>query len=146
MKTVASNRRARYDYDIIDTIEAGILLHGQEVKSCRAGNVNLAGAYVSFLAQKPTLKGCHIAPYRHASNLDDYTPERERTLLLHKKEIAKLHAALAEKGVSLIPIEMKAGRHIKVILGLGKGKKRHEKKQKKKETDIKRRLREGREI
>lgn len=146
MKTVASNRRAKYDYEIVDTVEAGIMLHGQEVKSCRAGNINLAGAYVSFLGQKPTLKGCHIAPYRFASNLDDYDPNRERILLLHKSEVEKLESALAEKGVSLIPLEVKAGRHIKVVLGLGKGRKRHQKKQKKKESDIKRRLREGREI
>lgn len=146
MKTVAQNRRARYDYEIVDTVEAGILLHGQEVKSCREGNVNLSGAYVSFLQGKPTLKGCHIAPYRMASNLDDYDPGRERTLLLHKREVEKLDSALAEKGVSLIPLEVKAGRHIKVVLGLGKGRKRHDKKQKKKESDIKRRLREGRDI
>ncbi len=146
MKTVAQNRRARYDYEIVQTIEAGILLHGQEVKSCREGNINLSGAYVSFLGSKPTLKGCSIAPYRFASNLESYEPGRERTLLLHKREVEKLNSALSEKGVSLIPLEVKAGRHIKIILGLGKGKKRHDKRQKKKESDIKRRLKDGREI
>jgi len=143
MKTVAQNRRATYDYEIIDTFEAGIVLSGHEVKSCRAGNVNLAGSYVSLHTGTPLLRGAKIAKYSHAAGLDDYEIGRERTLLLHKKELAKLQTQLLEKGVSLIPMKILAGKHIKVVLGLGKGKKRYDKRQKKKEQDVSRRLRAG---
>lgn len=146
MKTVSHNRRARYDYDISDTLEAGIALTGQEVKSCRMGNVNLSGAYVSLLSGTPMLKNMTIARYAHAAPSEEYEPGRERLLLLKKQEIAKLTTALSQKGVSLIPLEVKAGKYIKVVLGLGKGKKRYDKRQSKKEHDIGRRLQEGREI
>ncbi|MBT4120161.1 MAG: SsrA-binding protein SmpB [Candidatus Peribacter sp.] len=146
MKTIAHNRRAKYDYDIVDTLEAGITLTGQEVKSCRMGNINLAGAYVSLVSGSPVIKGMKIARYSHASNLESYEPGRDRTLLLNKKEIVKLTTKLAEQGVSLVPLEVKAGKYIKVILGLGKGKKRYDKRQSKKEQDIGRRLKEGRDI
>ena len=146
MKTIAHNRRAKYDYDIVDTLEAGITLTGQEVKSCRMGNINLAGAYVTLVSGSPVIKGMKIARYSHASNLESYEPGRDRTLLLNKKEIVKLTTKLAEQGVSLVPLEVKAGKYIKVILGLGKGKKRYDKRQSKKEQDIGRRLKEGRDI
>ncbi len=144
MKTVASNRRARYDYDILDTFEAGVILTGQEVKSCRVGNVSLSGSYVSFLGGKPVMKGMKIGKYAYASG--EYDPGRDRTLLLRGSEVARLQSELNEKGVTLIPLEVKAGKYIKIVLGLGKGKKRYDKRQKIKEKDIKRRLKEGREI
>ncbi len=143
MKIVAQNRRATYDYEIIDTFEAGIQLLGHEVKSCRAGNVNLAGSYVSLHTGTPVLRGAKIAKYSHATGLDDYEIGRDRTLLLHKKELNKLQTQLQEKGVSLIPMKILAGKHIKVVLGLGKGKKRYDKRQKKKEQDVSRKLRAG---
>lgn len=143
MKVVAKNRRAFYDYEILDKVEAGIMLTGQEVKSCRAGNMNLAGAYVSLLSGKPVLKNATIAKYVHAGDLPDYDPGRERALLLKKGEIEKLESKLAEKGVSLVPLEVKAGKHVKVTLGLGKGKKKLDKRQKIKERDMKRKLRKG---
>lgn len=146
MKTVASNRRARYDYEILDTLEAGIILSGQEVKSCRAGNVHLAGSYVSLLDHVPVLKNAKIAPYAYASGLENYEPGHDRTLLLKKAELRKLDTALNEKGVSLIPLEMKAGRRITIVLGLGKGKKRHDKRAKIKERDVKKRLKKGEEV
>lgn len=146
MKTIAHNRRAKYDYDIVDTLEAGITLTGQEVKSCRMGNINLGGSYVSLVSGKPVIKGMKIARYAFASNVDDYEPGRDRTLLLHKREIEKLTGKLAEQGVSLVPLEAKAGKHIKLILGLGKGKKRYDKRQDKKNKDVQRRLRDGREV
>ncbi len=146
MKTVAQNRRARFDYDITDTVEAGIMLTGQEVKSCRMGNMNLSGAYVSFATGTPVLKASTVAAYRFASGIESYEPTRDRTLLLKKNQSERLQTQLQEKGVSLVPLEVKAGRHIKVILGLGKGKKRYDKRQSKKKQDIDRRMREGREI
>ena len=145
MKTIAKNRRARFDYDIVDTIEAGIQLTGQEVKSCRMGHINLRGAYVSLLHGKPVLKSSSIAPYTFASNIESYEPGRDRLLLLHKKEVERIQAAIDEKGVSVIPLEVRAGKHIKVILGLGKGQKRIDKRQKIKEKDVNRRLKQGKD-
>lgn len=145
MKTVAQNRRAFYDYEIVDTITAGIQLTGQEVKSCRNGHMNLSGAYVSLLAGKPILKQSTIAPYANAHNIESYDPKQDRTLLLHKREINKLQSALQEKGVSLVPLKILAGKYIKVELGLGKGKKRIDKRSVIKNRDIERRLRSGKD-
>lgn len=146
MKTVAQNRKARHNYEIVDTVEAGIILTGQEVKSCRAGGMNLAGSYVSFHTGKPVLKGASIAKYRFAAGVEDYDPGKDRVLLLKQSETERLQTKLEEQGVALVPLEVKAGRHIKVVLGLGKGKKKYDKRQSKKQKDVQRRLREGREI
>ena len=145
MKVVAQNRRARYDYEILDTVEAGIILTGQEVKSCRGGHMNLAGSYVSLLSGKPVLKNAAIAPYMFAGHMADYDPGQDRTLLLNKSQVAKIQAQLDEKGVSLVPLEVRAGKHIKVLLGLAKGRKRLDKRQAIKERDIKKKLRKGQE-
>ena len=143
MKSVAQNRRAKFDYEIIDTIEVGIQLTGQEVKSARSGNISLGGSYVSFLDQAPVLKKASISPYHHASGLENYNPERDRLLLMKKSEIEKLQSAAAEKGVSIIPLEVRAGKFIKVILGLGRGRKRHDKRQRIKDREIGRKLKKG---
>ncbi|PIR52581.1 SsrA-binding protein [Candidatus Peregrinibacteria bacterium CG10_big_fil_rev_8_21_14_0_10_49_10] len=143
MKIVAQNRRARFDLEISDTLEAGIILTGQEVKSCRAGNVHLAGSYVSFLGGKPLLRSAKIAVYAHASGLEEYDPGRDRQLLLSKVDLRRLQSALDEKGMTLVPLEVRAGKYIKVLLGLGKGRARYDKRQKIKEKDIGRRLRKG---
>ena len=145
MKPVASNRRARYDYDILETIEAGILLTGQEGKSCRQGHANLAGSYVSLVSGRPVLKNVSISPYAYASNLADYNPGRDRPLLLKKSDIARLESQTAEKGVSLIPLEIRAGKTIKVLLGLGRGRKRFDKRQKIREREVRQKLKKGEE-
>ncbi len=142
-KTVANNRRARHDYDIVDTVEAGILLSGPEVKSCRQGNVHLGGSYVSLHTGTPVLKSASIAPYQYASNQEGYDPNQDRQLLLKKADIERLESALAEKGVALIPLEVRAGKYIKVLLGLGKGRKTIDKRQRIKEKDVARRLKRG---
>jgi len=146
MKVIAQNRRARYDYEILDTLEAGIMLTGQEVKSCRKGHVNLAGAYVSFLESKPVLKSAKISPYAYASGLENYNPGQDRKLLIKKSDSKRLQSALQEKGVTIIPLEVRAGKYIKVLLGLGKGKKRHDKRQKIRERDQERKLKRGEEF
>ncbi|MBU2213874.1 SsrA-binding protein SmpB [Patescibacteria group bacterium] len=145
MQVVAQNRRARYDYEILDTVEAGIMLTGQEVKSCRARHVNLAGAYVSFLGDKAVLRSMKISPYSYASGLESYDPGQDRKLLLKKKDMQRLQSALNEKGVALIPLEVRAGKYIKILLGLGKGKKRHDKRQKIKEREQERKVKKGEE-
>ena len=143
MKIIAKNRRARYDYEILGAVEAGIILTGQEVKSCRLGHINLSGSYVSFLNGKPVLKSAKISPYVHASGLGDYNPGQDRILLLKKSEARRLQSALDEKGMSVVPLEVKAGRHIKIVLGLGRGKKRYDKRQKIREREIERKLKKG---
>lgn len=145
MKIVAQNRRARFDYEIVETIEAGLILTGQEVKSCRLGQVSLAGAYVSFLGGKPLIKHAKISAYKFASGLDDYDPGRDRPLLIRKSEMARLLSASAEKGMAIIPLEIHAGKYIKVLIGLGKGRKRLDKRQKIKERDMDRRMRTGKD-
>ena len=145
MKVVAQNRRARFDYEILETLEAGIILTGQEVKSCRMGQVNLSGAYVSFFGGKPIIKHMKISPYKNAGHLTDYDPEHDRELLLKKSEMKKLITATEEKGISLIPLEVKAGKYIKVVIALGRGRKRIDKRHAIREKEVGRRLREGRE-
>jgi SsrA-binding protein len=146
MKTVAQNRRARFDYEISDTLEAGIVLSGQEVKSCRMGHVDLRGSYVSFSGGKPILKGAKIMKYQFASQLDDYEPGHDRPLLLKKSEIEKLQALAQEKGNTIIPMEVRLGRYIKVVLAVAKGRKTVDKRARIKERDVERRLKKGLEI
>ncbi len=142
MKIVAQNRRARFDFEIVDTVEAGIVLTGQEVKSCRIGHVALAGSYVSFLAKVPVIKGMKISPYAYASGLEGYDPGHDRPLLMSKTQIAKMTTLATEKGMTVVPLEVHAGRFIKVLIGLGKGRKRFDKRQRIKERDVGRRVRE----
>jgi SsrA-binding protein len=146
VKVVASNKRARFDYEILEEIEAGIILTGQEVKSCRQGHVNLIGAYVSFLSGRPVLKNAAIQPYRFASDLASYDPHRDRELLLKGAEIKRLTGKTEERGLTILPLEMRAGRTIKVLLGLGKGRKKYEKRERIRERELKKRLQRGEEI
>lgn len=145
MTVVARNKKARFDYEILETLEAGIILTGPEVKSCRSGGINLSGAYVSFFSGVPVLKGAKIAPYRFARASEVLT-NRERLLLLKKSQIDRFHAAAAEKGVSIIPLEVVAGRTIKIVLGIARGRKTIDKRRHIRERETSRRLREGREI
>lgn len=145
MKVVAANRRAKFDFELFENFEAGIILTGQEVKSCRLGQVNLSGSYVSFLGGKPVIKHMKISPYKFAGSLPDYDPEHDRELLLKKSEVKKLITATEEKGISLIPLEVKAGKYIKVVIALGRGRKRIDKRHAIKEKEVGRKLREGKE-
>lgn len=145
MKVVAQNRRARFDYEIADTVEAGILLTGQEVKSCRLGQVNLAGSYVSFLSGKAVLKQVKISPYKYANVGSDYDPARDRPLLIRKSEIEKLQSAAEQKGATVIPLEVRAGKFVKILLGVARGRKRIDKRQRIREREVERRVRRGQE-
>ena len=146
MKVVARNKRARFDYEIQETLEAGIILTGQEVKSARAGHVNLSGAYVSFMSGKPVLKNAKIQKYAYASGLDDYVPDRDRELLLRKNECERLQSAASEKGVTVLPLEVRSARTIKVLLGVGRGRKRTDKRQRIREREVERGLQRGEEV
>ena len=126
---LAENRRARFDYAIEETIEAGIALTGTEIKSLRAGHANLREGYVRVEKGEAWLRGVHISPWTHAG-YTTHEPLRPRKLLLHKPEIAFLERGAAAKGYTVVPLRMytKQGR-AKILLGLGRGKRRYEKRQ-----------------
>src|ERR687895_1002072 len=117
-RTIATNRRARHEYHILETIEAGVVLRGTEVKSLRAGQVTFKDSYATVRNDEAWLRGCHISPYSHGSDAN-HDPERDRKLLLHKREIARLSGKVAERGLTLIPLRLyfKQGR-AKLELGL----------------------------
>lgn len=126
-KLVATHRKARFEYEILETVEAGIALLGPEVKSLRAGNASLADAYAAVRRGEVYLVGAHISPYAQASR-ENPDPRRERKLLLHRTEIARLGAKVAERGLTLVPLSIyfRAGR-AKVELALARGRRRHDK-------------------
>ena len=128
-KSICKNRKAHFQYSIEETVEAGLVLTGSEVKSLRAGGANLSDSYAQVRGTEMFLHKAHIAPYTHAGNAN-HLPERVRKLLLHRREIHRLGGRLRERGLTIVPIEMywKGGR-AKVELGLGRGKKMHDKRQ-----------------
>lgn len=124
VKIISDNRQARYLYEILETYEAGVQLVGTEVKSIRAGRVNLRDGYALIRNGEAWLTNVHISPYDTTGKYFNHEPKRDRKLLLHKKEINKLIGALQEKGLTLVPLKMYLrGEWVKVSLGLGKGKK-----------------------
>ena len=126
-KQVTSNRKAYHDYFIEDTYEAGISLFGTEIKSIRAGQVNLKDSYCSVKDGEIFVVGMHISPYEKG-NIYNREPLRDRKLLMHKREIMKLHGLVAQKGYSLIPLSLYfSGSRIKVQVGLCRGKKLYDK-------------------
>lgn len=128
-KTIAENRKARHDYFILESYEAGIELVGTEVKAIRQGGVNLKDAWCSIENGELWVKGMHISPYDHG-NIFNRDPMRVRRLLLHKKEILKLYGTLKQEGLTLIPISLYfKGSRVKLQVGLCKGKKLHDKRE-----------------
>jgi SsrA-binding protein len=128
-KLIAKNRRGRYDYEILDTVEAGIALLGPEVKSLRAGKASLSDAYAVVRRGEVFLVNAHISPYAQAAR-ENPDPRRERKLLLHRAEIARLQGKVAERGLTLVPLSLyfKDGR-AKVELALARGKRRYDKRE-----------------
>lgn len=120
---VATNRRARRNYDIVDTFEAGMVLVGSEVKSLREANVQIADGYVRFDRGQAWLQGVHIAPYLHSQGFSGHDPDRHRKLLMHKREIERLAHRVDVERISVVPIAIyfRDGR-AKVELGVGKGR------------------------
>jgi SsrA-binding protein len=124
-KIVASNRKARHDFDVLETVECGIVLVGAEVKSLRAGGVQLRDSYARVEGNACWLHGVHIAPYTHAHGVGRPDPDRSRKLLMHAQEIHRLGARVAQDGLTLVPIAVyfnDEGR-AKVELGLARGRK-----------------------
>jgi len=129
VRTIATNRRARFEYEILETVEAGLVLVGSEVKSLRAGRADLKDSYAAVKDGEMWLYALRISPYEFALD-GGHDPERPRKLLLHRGEITRIGAKLAEKGLTLVPTSLyfKEGK-AKVELGLGKGKTRIDKRE-----------------
>jgi SsrA-binding protein len=127
-KTVVTNRKARHEYEIIDRIEAGLVLVGSEVKSLRAGRANLGDSYARVVKGEIWIIGMHISPYKEAT-FQNHDPRRERKILLHRNEIKKLTRRVEEKGFTLIPLRLYFKNNIaKLELGLARGKRQYDKK------------------
>lgn len=140
IKTIASNKKARHNYFVEETIEAGIELFGTEVKSLRAGKVNLVDAYAGITCGEVFVKGMNISPYEQG-NIFNRDPLREKKLLLHKREIRRLIGLVAQDGYALIPLSLYfKGSKVKVALGLCKGKKLYDKRDDLQKRDAKRNM------
>jgi SsrA-binding protein len=138
--TIAVNRKARFDYDILERFEAGIALTGSEIKSVRDHKVQLQGSYARLKDGEVWLQDANIAPYESAGYVR-HDPRRDRKLLLHKKEIARIQEMLGEKGLTLVPLSMYFKRgNAKVELGVARGRKQFDKRQKIRERE------EGRQV
>ncbi len=130
MRALAENRRARFDYDILETIEAGMVLTGQEVKSVKLGRMSLTGSFGTVHENAVWLTGASIPPYQPKNAPPNYDPERSRKLLLHRDEIAKLIGKMRERGLTLVPLKVYSSHgRIKVELGIARGKKQHDKRE-----------------
>ncbi len=140
MSSIVKNRQARFNYEILDTYEAGIELTGSEVKSLRGGNVQLSDAYGIVKDGEAFLVGVHISPYTFA-RAGGHEPDRTRRLLLHKKEIERIGARLGKERLTMVPLSLyfKNGK-VKVELGIGKGKTRYDKRETIKKRDQKREI------
>lgn len=139
-KTIAQNKKAHHDYFVLESYEAGIELCGTEVKSLRAGRVNLKDSWCNIVDGEIFVNGMHISPYDHG-NVFNKDPMRVRRLLMHKKEILKLFGTLQHQGLSLIPISLYfKGSKVKMQVGLCKGKKLYDKRASMAERDAKRNI------
>ena len=126
-KNIASNRRARYNFEIVETIEAGIVLTGTEIKAIREGRVNLSDSYARPIRGELWLLNVHVAQYS-AGSVNNHDPTRQRKLLLHKAQLEKLSRQVLSKGLTLVPLRMYfKGHYLKVELGLARGKRNYDK-------------------
>ncbi len=136
-RLLADNRLARHQYEILETLETGIELLGTEVKSIRAGQVNLRDGFCLIRNGEMQLHNVHISPHSHAGKFFNHEPLRVRKLLAHRREIDKLRVALDQKGLTLIPLNLHLkGSWIKITIGLGKGRKLHDKRAEEKRKQV----------
>lgn len=140
-ENLTENKKALFDYDILEKYEAGLVLSGQEVKSAKAGQINLKGSYVTFHDGKAFVLNMHITKYKPAGPLPDYDPTRTRQLLLHKKEIAYLQGKSMERGLTIVPLRVYTKqRLLKIEVAIGKGRKNYDKREVIKTRELKREL------
>ncbi|OGN07849.1 MAG: SsrA-binding protein [Candidatus Yanofskybacteria bacterium RIFCSPHIGHO2_01_FULL_45_42] len=146
MAEYASNSRAGFDYEILETLEAGLALKGYEVKSIKTGKVSLRGSYVKIINGEPTLIGATISPYQAQNTPSDYDPQSSRKLLLSRKQIATLIGLSQAHGLTLIPLKLYDKRGlIKLLVGVAKGKKKYDKREAIKKREFERRVLHGQE-
>ena len=140
IKVIATNRKARHEYHILEKYEGGIVLHGSEVKAIREGKANIKEAYVRFLGNELFVIGMHIGKYSN-EGYSSHTPVRDRKLLLHRRELTKMRKMVDEKGKTLIPLSIyfKEG-NVKIEFGLAQGKKLWDKRKVKREKDVDRQV------
>jgi SsrA-binding protein len=133
---ISENKKARFDYHVIETFEAGMVLTGSEVKSLRGNQVQLKDSYISFIGDEAFLQNAHIAEYKNSS-YNNHTPERLRKLLLNRNEINEIYGALRERGLTCVPLKIyfKNGR-VKLEIALVKGKQQHDKREAIKKRDV----------
>ncbi|MCX6745875.1 MAG: SsrA-binding protein SmpB [Candidatus Parcubacteria bacterium] len=141
MPILATNKRATFDYEILEKFEAGLVLTGQEVKAVRNGQASLNSSYVTANNQTATLLNASISPYKMAGTLPNYNPSRTRKLLLHKKELGYLTGKTKQSGLTLVPLSLYTkGKKIKLEFALAKGKKLYDKRRTIKEREAKRKV------
>lgn len=141
MNVLAKNKQAYFDYAIERELEAGIVLTGQEVKSVKVGDVSLRGAHVTIHKGEAFLVNAHVSPYKYAGSLQGYEPTRSRKLLLKRKEISSLIGKAKEQGMAVVPLEMYVKRGlVKVRLGIGRGKKKYDKRESIKKREDERKI------
>jgi len=142
-KVIATNRKAFFNYEVLERAEAGLALLGSEVKSIREGGLNFRDSFVEFRGGELYLVGCRIGPYSHA-NLQNHPEDRDRKLLLHKREILKLGGRATEKGFTIVPLKayFRKGR-VKLEIGLARGKQAHDKREALRRKDLERETRQA---
>lgn len=141
MKILAENKKAYFNYQILEKFEAGMVLIGQEVKSIKIGRINLAGSYVVLRDNEAFLVGCKVPPYQPKNAPSDYNPERSRKLLLKKLEIKYLIGKSKQKGLTLVPLKVYTKRgNIKLEFGIARGKKKGDRRELLKKKEVKRRI------
>lgn len=142
MSVLALNKKARFDYEILETFEAGLVLFGHEVKAARSGHVSLKGSYISIRNNELYLISSLIGLYKYAGQVKDYDPNRERKLLVTKKELSHLIGKRQERGLTLVPIKLYTKHSfLKLEFGLGKGKTQYDKRESIKKRDLDRQAR-----
>ena len=140
IKVIATNRKARHEYHILEKYEGGIVLHGSEVKAIREGKANIKEAYVRFIKNELFVIGMHIGKYSN-EGYSTHTPVRDRKLLLHKRELKKMRKMVDEKGKTLIPLSIYfKGGNVKIEFGLAQGKKLYDKRKAKMDKDVNRQV------
>jgi SsrA-binding protein len=139
---ISDNKKARFDYHVVETFEAGLVLTGSEVKSLRDKNVQLKDSYISFIGDEAFLQNAHISEYKNSS-YNNHSPERLRKILLNRRELDKIYGALREKGLTCVPLKIyfKGGR-AKLEIALVKGKQLHDKRDAIKKRDVKNQLKQ----
>lgn len=141
MKVLSNNRRAYHEYEILDEYEAGLVLVGTEVKSIKAGRVNIREAYIEIRGGEAFVVGMHVSPYKEG-NLFNVDPYRERKLLLNRREIRRLHGEVTQAGLTIVPLKIYRNDKglVKMQIGLARGKKFYDKREAQKERDLDRQM------